>query len=107
MSDKRNKPYIQISPDFVRDHSIRVPCSLVVVGALRRLDAAARRPLPYVITISGTGFFNVPSLRGKLADSVVRAPRRSSRCLPTRRALATMVRVGFTAPLETKKLPST
>ena len=34
-------------------------------------------------------------------------PMRSSRCSPTRRAFAMIVKVGFTAPIETKKLEST
>ena len=34
-------------------------------------------------------------------------PSRSMRCSPTRRALAMIVRVGFTAPIDGKKLEST
>src|SRR6266478_924693 len=44
---------------------------------------------------------------GAFHRTALRAPRRSRRWSPTRNALAMIVSVGFTAALETKKLPST
>jgi hypothetical protein len=43
---------------------------------------------------------------GRPAEAAVRAPSRSAMPSATRRALAMIVRVGFTAVLETKKLES-
>jgi hypothetical protein len=53
-------------------------------------------------------WLHAPTPAGRTASRLsARAPMRSSRWSPTRSALAMIVRAGFTAPLEGKKLPST